>query len=232
MANHDYMGMPQFPGFGTGESSYRAKYGYAPYEESAVKSGVRNWLMQGGLSNAFGGLGAVPGGANFGTAFLAAAGRSGVLQGHASEAARAYAQKQVEARQAREHQIIQEKYLEALTTKAGQPEKTVETHAKPPWYLRPEWKGTPEGKAAADKANHIATKTPKPPAKSKPDKPPPVFIQKNVRLINAMDPNDKDDIELLNQIMKNPPTPEEGEAAKKKLGIRGGFLGNLEVYPH
>ena len=149
-----------------------SSHGYAPYEEAAARAQTRMTAAQRIgqiLMGASQGLQASNSNASPFEAALQgfAGGYLGAQRSH--QAAQEYAQKQVEAQQAREYQLIQQKHLEALTARESRPEKEakqVETHAKPPWYLRPEWIDTPQGKAAQRKATHVAPgkepKTPKP----------------------------------------------------------------------
>jgi hypothetical protein len=73
-------------------------YGAPPYSESSLKAALRMSLAHAGTT--FGaGLGAIPRGANFGTAFLAAAGGASKAYGAAEQAAQEYAMKQQAAQE-------------------------------------------------------------------------------------------------------------------------------------
>ena len=72
---------------------------------------------------------------------------------HSQRAAEEYAQKKIDLEQARE---LRQYQIEKLK----KPEKGP-TVPQAPWYLQPEWKETPEGKAARAKAEHVASGAPK-----------------------------------------------------------------------
>lgn len=116
----------RFPGGGTGESNY----GSAPYVEAAARAqarlGLRDRLLA-GLS----GLAQVPPGANFGQAFLAAAGGSARATWAAKQAAMNYAQRQAEQEIARQNAETQ-RMLAERPPKEPKPEKLE------PWQLSPE----------------------------------------------------------------------------------------------
>jgi len=93
--------------------------GFAPYEEATIKARMRLSGIQNAISSALGGLGAVPPGANFGTAFLAASGRSSQLYNESQRAAEQYAMKQIEAERDRESRLA----LEEARKKPPKPTK-------------------------------------------------------------------------------------------------------------
>lgn len=204
--------MPNFQGFGTGE----ANYGSAPYAEAAQQArfrlGTRDRILA-----ALSGLSAVPRGANFGTAFLAAAGGSARATWAAKQAAMNYAQRQMDQeqrdadraalqadREARTQTYLKnsEAYNKHLQTLEKQAQANQGTKYGPlPWYLRPEWKDTPEGKAAAAKATHISQG--KAPAGPKPPKPSPRRIPAGLH---------KTEADLIRETQWVPKTPQEAAA--------------------
>ena len=91
-------------------------YGYAPYQESSLKSALRI---------AAAGLGAVPRGANFGTAFLAAAGGASKAYGAAEQAAQEYAMKQQAAQEEADFRNYQKQNIMSEIKAREKPEKPV-----------------------------------------------------------------------------------------------------------
>ena len=228
----------------------RASYsgtGRAPYEENRLKSVLRM------LASGAQGLGAVPPGANFGTAFLAAAGGGAQAASAAQRTAQEYATRQEENRLKHQDDELQRRYTEALIKKAEKPEKVERTLSTELQELRDAL-----GREPTEKEKQIKLGIYKePPAGREPrvnprsriaeaeaalgrklteeeklvlvgidpkqgDPKTPQFIGEQVRLINMMNPNDKEDRETLQRILKNPPSREEFEAAKAKLMVRPG----------
>jgi len=88
------------------------------------------------------------------------------------------------------------------------PGKGDEDYTNAPWYLDPRYRNTPEAKAERARLE----KSGAPDISEK--------LAERVRLINAMDPMDKEDFETLLGIVSNPPSPEEQAAARGKLKKR------------
>lgn len=146
--------------------SYEDKYGRAPFHESAFKKALRL------LSYGAAGVGDIPQGANFGEGLLAGFAGGAQRASAAQQAAQEYAERRRQRDQDEEESLARRSYMEAQTEalrRPPKPEKAPETHDKAPWYMRPEWRTTPEGIAAQRKASHIEPKEPKEAKPPKPD---------------------------------------------------------------
>lgn len=186
--------------------------GNPPYDESAAieaarQAGRRNtslrmilgqMLAHGGLQAGLAGLGSVPRGANFGTAFLAAA-------GGASRAQAALDQQRSLDEYRAQQQANEERRLARLEQeKPAKPEKPP-TDARP-WYYREEFWDYPGAAALRTKAEYQKPASgPKPAKPPKPEKPPKV----NRRIPASLH---KTEADLLHEIEWTPSTPEEAAA--------------------
>jgi len=116
---------------------YEQTYGNPPYHETAFKAALRSALSNFGTG--LQGLSAVPRGANFGTAFLAALGGSSRAVTQAQQAAQQYAQRQQEFElrtdMARTLQTLQEAQAKKAIHDAETPEKPPKLE---PYQLPPE----------------------------------------------------------------------------------------------
>lgn len=123
---------PDFAGFGTGESTYQANHGSAPYAEAVARAqarlGLRDRLLAG-----LAGLGSVQPGMNFGQSFLAAAGGSARATWAAKQAAMNYAQRQYDQETARQNAETQRMLAEANAKEKPAPPPKPEKLE--PWQL-------------------------------------------------------------------------------------------------
>lgn len=112
-----------------------ADYGQPPYHESAAKAALR-MLLSGAP-----GWGAVPGGANFGTAFLASGGRSAIAAQQANQAAQDYAMRQQEMQRRTEMDKMQQAVMQSEIARNSRPVPEPKPEKPSAWVpqTREEW---------------------------------------------------------------------------------------------
>lgn len=191
-------------------------YGEAPYAEAAAKGQARISMMH-RLGQIFAGAGAgvhaAQGAGNpFEAGALGFAGGFGQANA-ARQAAEAYAMKKIEAENQRRHQALQEQLTQAQITKLGKepPPKVV-----PIDPLLEEKRALLKAQAAAAHARANAHGNPK---VAKPR----AAVMNRIDLINQADPNNPEHRARLQSIVANPATPEEKDAALKRLEIAPGY---------
>jgi hypothetical protein len=198
---------------------------YAPYEEAANYGRARRSTLQRialALAGAGQGIQSVQQGYGPLGSALTGFSRGYILSNASKRAAEEYAMKQQKADEDREFRELQKLDLqgeiEARNKRMSTPEK--------PRVLE-DWERTPEEQAKIiDYQKRLKAATAK---EDKPEKPNidevrVRQIQARIDDINALDPNDPIEAQLLRKIVANPATPEEGKAASAKLQIAPGFF--------
>jgi len=192
-------------------------HGYAPYHETAFKAALRlaGAAAQGAASGEgrsfIGGLG---------TGF----GQSMQRADAARIAAEQYALKQEERQRQAEKDTLNQQFIQAEIEKMKKPEKPPKPEKVDPWNLPPD-----EQKRYYDHLQAVeAAKNRGKPAKEGHQKPaapkpqhPRAAVMKRVDAINGAEVNDPAQRAVLQRILANPPTPEEGAAAAAKLRVPG-----------
>lgn len=154
------------------------------------------------------GWGAVPGGANFGTAFLASGGRSAIAAQQANQAAQGYAMRQQEMQRRTEMDKMRQAVMESEIARNSRPMPEPKPEKPSAWV--------PQSKEDVEWLERLkaSLKTTKGGASAKP---PRAAVANRIDIINQADVGNPEHRFRLEQIIKNPATPEEKQAALLKL---------------
>ena len=196
--------------------SSESTYGNPPYSETSFKAILRR-AAAAGLQNLGAGLGAVPRGANFGTAFLASMGGSSAAYSKSQEAAQEYALKQKSATDEADFRDYKKAHMTAQTKALEKPpppqKKDIHSMTEEEWraYLARVAEES-KAKSAGRPVKTGGRGGPAPNPARVPDR-----VHKRIELIGMADPSNPDHMARLQAIVQNPGSFAEKRAAEDKI---------------